>query len=267
MSEKGFFKIWRELFEKPIWLNSTSEQRSILMTLIYKANWLENTWEWKGKTYRCIPGEFISSYNKIAQAAGKGVTVQNVRTAIKRFEKLEFLSYQSSNNCEGLKVKILNWSRYQEPNRPSNRPTPENLTDPTIGSKTDTAKVLEKEKREPNRPLTDHHGGQLTPKKKIRIERDNKLSLSMDEREILKSYVKRKKLAKTNLRGYINKIIENGDYIDILKEEKQRLIRLEQQSKEVNIPPAEKIEKTSPEVDKAGLELMRETVKQIRKRG
>lgn len=79
-----------------------------------------------------------------------------------------------------------------------------------------------------------------------------------DEREILKNYVKRNKLAKTNLRGYVKKIIDNGDYLDILKEEKERLAKLEliKQQSEINISP-EKIEKEDEKIT-------RETMKRAR---
>lgn len=121
-NKNGFFKVYRDLFQKPIWLQSTPEQKSILITLMYMANWIDNTWEWKGNQYRCKPGEFISSYNKIAQNCGKGLTVQNVRTALKRFEKLNFLTYQSTGGYQdGIKVIINNWAIYQNgTNRLSN---------------------------------------------------------------------------------------------------------------------------------------------------
>lgn len=110
----GYFKIWRDLFEKPIWLNSTPEQKVILITLIKMANWKDAKWEWKGKPYHCEPGEFITSYNSIIKDCGKGVTHQNVRTAIKRFENYEFLTYQVTvGEYGGIKVKLTNWDKYQ----------------------------------------------------------------------------------------------------------------------------------------------------------
>nr|DAJ74740.1 MAG TPA: replisome organizer [Caudoviricetes sp.] len=101
----------------------------------------------------------------------------------------------------------------------------------------------------------------------------NSLSLIEDkkitkkEREILNNYVKRKKLAKTSIRAYVNALVKNDDYLDILKEEKERLIKLERQKAKESIPLAEKKEKTTPEEDAAGLKLLRETVQKIRKRG
>ena len=110
----GYFKIWRELFDKPIWLNSTPEQKVVLISIIKMANWKENKWEWNQKTYHCKAGEFITSYSKICETCGKGLTHQNVRTALKRFQNLDFLTYQSTVGVSGgIKVIINNWDKYQ----------------------------------------------------------------------------------------------------------------------------------------------------------
>jgi len=110
----GYFKIHRELFSKPIWLNSTSHQRSILLAILYFANWQEHSWEWCGEKYECKPGEFITSHEKLKTAAGKGITKNHVRTALKRFEMLQFLTIKSPKNKRGgIKVIINNWAKYQ----------------------------------------------------------------------------------------------------------------------------------------------------------
>jgi len=46
--------------------------------------------------------------------------------------------------------------------------------------------------------------------------------LKRGEREILENYVLRNKLAKKNVKAYVNKIIKNGDHIAILEEERER---------------------------------------------
>ena len=120
----GYFKTHRALFNNVIWLNSTPEQKVVLFTILSKANWNDNSWEWQGEKYQCKPGEFISSYAKIAKAACKGISTQNVRTALKRFKKLDFLTVQSTGGYQdGIKVIINNWAIYQAGvNRPTNRP-------------------------------------------------------------------------------------------------------------------------------------------------
>lgn len=49
--------------------------------------------------------------------------------------------------------------------------------------------------------------------------------ISPEDRKILEDYIQEHKLAAKNVRAYANKIIENGDHIAILEEEKKRLAK------------------------------------------
>lgn len=114
----GWIKLHRDLKDKPIWQSSTPEQKTILVTLLMMANHKENQWEWKGMPFKAKAGEFITSLENIATECGKGVSVQNVRTALKRFEKYEFLTKESTK--QNTRINIVNWGVYQsneiEPN-------------------------------------------------------------------------------------------------------------------------------------------------------
>lgn len=113
----------RAILDKPIWKDSTTEQKVILMTLLLMASHKENQWEFKGEKYVVQPGQFITSLPSIVDKAGIGISIQNVRTALKRFEKYEFLTCQSTN--KNRLITIVNWANYQgdeaEPNRQTNR--------------------------------------------------------------------------------------------------------------------------------------------------
>lgn len=108
----GWFKTYRELINKPIWHLSTPEQKSILITLLCLANHDENEWEWMGEKFKVLPGQFITSLDSIRKAAGKGISIQNVRSSLERFRKLEFLTYHSTK--AGRIITICNWSSYQQ---------------------------------------------------------------------------------------------------------------------------------------------------------
>lgn len=75
------------------------------------SNHEEKEWEWKGEKFICQPGQIITSLEKIAQTAGKGISVQNVRTALIRFEKHEFLTNESTK--QNRLITICKWSDYQ----------------------------------------------------------------------------------------------------------------------------------------------------------
>ena len=119
MSNKGgWIKLYRELLDKPIWFESTPEQKVILITLLLMANHDGRQWEWQGKQYYAGPGQFVTSLSKIAEKAGPGISMQNVRTALKRFEKFIFLTNQSTK--VNRLITIVNWGIYQDnPNEPN----------------------------------------------------------------------------------------------------------------------------------------------------
>lgn len=145
----GFIKLHRELASKPIWLKSTVEQKVILVTLLMMANFKSNEWEWKGEKFEVKPGQFITSLDSIVKECGKGVSIQNVRTALTRFEKLDFLTDKPTK--EGRLITIANWDLYQVDNKQPNKP---NNKDLTKGSQT------------PNKDLTPKEEGNKDNKEK-----------------------------------------------------------------------------------------------------
>lgn len=112
MSSQGWVKLHRELLDKSIWIESTPEQKTILITLLLMANHAPNKWEWNGEQYTVESGQFITSLESIASKSGKGISIKNVRTALKRFEKLGFLTNQSTN--KNRLINIANWELYQQ---------------------------------------------------------------------------------------------------------------------------------------------------------
>jgi len=108
----GWVKVHREILDKPIWLNSTPEQKAILMTIILMANFEEKGWEWEGRKFKVLPGQFVSSLESIRQKSGKGISIRNVRSAITRFKKLDFMTEQVTKT--GRLITICNWEAYQD---------------------------------------------------------------------------------------------------------------------------------------------------------
>ncbi|ERI92130.1 hypothetical protein HMPREF1982_02671 [Clostridiales bacterium oral taxon 876 str. F0540] len=111
MQEQGWVKVFRTLLDKPIWLQSTPEQKTILITLLLMANHKDKEWEWNGDKFSVKPGQFITSLDGIVKKCGKGISIKNVRTGIDRFEKLEFLTNKSTKT--GRLITIVNWGVYQ----------------------------------------------------------------------------------------------------------------------------------------------------------
>ena len=107
----GWIKLYRCLLDDPIWQCSTNEQKVILVTLLLMANHAERKWEWNGRPYYCKPGQMITSAESIAKKAGPDISRQNVRTALKRLEKMGFLTIQTTKL--NTLLTICNWETYQ----------------------------------------------------------------------------------------------------------------------------------------------------------
>lgn len=123
---QGWIKLHRELSEKAIWTDSTPEQKIILITILMMANHKEKEWEWKGSRFKANPGQFVTSLEKVADKCGKGVTIQNVRTALRRFEKYDFLTNESTNRNR--LITVVNWGFYQSEENTTNKQTNKQLT-------------------------------------------------------------------------------------------------------------------------------------------
>lgn len=109
---KGWIKLHRELLEKPIWYQSSPEQKVILITLLLMANHEERSYIFNGEKIVLKAGQIGTSLEKIAEKTNKQVTQQNIRTALKKFERLGFLTNESTKG--GRLITIVNWGIYQD---------------------------------------------------------------------------------------------------------------------------------------------------------
>ena len=123
---QGWLQLHRELMDKAIWKTSTPEQKTILITLLMMANHKESEWEWRGERFHIQPGQCITSLVGIAERAGKGISTQNVRTALKRFEKYGFLKDDPTN--KNRLITIVNWGFYQSLGCQTNKLSNKRLT-------------------------------------------------------------------------------------------------------------------------------------------
>jgi uncharacterized phage protein (TIGR02220 family) len=109
--DNGWIKLHRKLLSSYTWTTSTPEQKVIMITLLLMANHEEKEWKWKGQRYQARPGEFITSLPSIKEKCGKDISIQNIRTALKKFEEDGFLTNESTKQSR--RISITNWSHYQ----------------------------------------------------------------------------------------------------------------------------------------------------------
>ena len=118
------------------------------MTILLMVNHKPGEWEWRGEKFKINPGEVVTSIESIRKSAGKGISIQNVRSSLKRFEKLQFLTNKSTKM--GRLISIVNWDSYQQDQHttqhgdqqtPNKGPTPNNNV--TITTKETHCRVVE----------------------------------------------------------------------------------------------------------------------------
>jgi len=126
VKDESWIKLYRKLLDKPIWKKSSPEHKTILITLLLMANHEKSEWEWMGKEFEVLPGQFVTSLESIRERAGNGISLQNVRSALLKFQKLGFLTYESTKS--GRKITIIKWSSYQSKDIEANKHTNKEVT-------------------------------------------------------------------------------------------------------------------------------------------
>lgn len=111
MADGGWIKLYRSLLDDELWLDCTPVQKTVMITLLLMANHAERKWVWKGEKFHAKPGQFRTSLDSIKLKAGNGVSIQSIRTALDKFQKLGFLTNESTK--QGRLVTIANWAKYQ----------------------------------------------------------------------------------------------------------------------------------------------------------
>lgn len=234
--QRGYIRLFRQ-FEDWEWYDNPFT-KAIFTHCLIKAN--DKAKKWRDLTVK--RGQFVTSYEKLA--ASNGMTIQQTRTALKQLQSTCEIEYQSTNQYTLITVK--NYNLYQANNirkneadiTPDNKRKGEQIT--TTNNNTNTKEYI--------------YSSSSSTKKK----------LTEEEEEILKNFSKG---ANRKIKSYTlwrDKVIESGKYIDILKEEKERLKKLERQKAKENIPPPEKI--TEPEGERMSIEDVRALVKNKMKR-
>ena len=109
--DTSWIKLYRKLLESPLWLNSTPEHKTIMITLLLMVNHKQKKWEWNGIEFNVKQGQVVTSLESIKQKCGKGISIQNIRSCLKRLEKLQFVTNKSTKS--GRLISIINWDSYQ----------------------------------------------------------------------------------------------------------------------------------------------------------
>lgn len=105
-----WIKLHRSMLKEDGWIRASAKEKIIKITLLLMVD--ENTTLeiWKRKIYRFKLGDIKTKLEDIRELSGKDISVQNVRTALKNFEKSKFIKTISCN--EGRIINIINFKDY-----------------------------------------------------------------------------------------------------------------------------------------------------------
>ena len=193
---------------------STPVVKDVFLHCLFKANYKDQNW--KGQIIK--KGQFVTSLDHLSKELG--LSVQQIRTSLNKLEKTQNITRTSTSR--NTIITVVNWHKFRIPKQTNNKQITNKQQQLNKGNK--------ENKRDSNKLL----------------------SLSIDEREILKKYLIRenKKLRKPieNIEGYISTLVKNGDHIAILEKEKTRQERIQQRkSQPVLVETFERVEPSEVE--------------------
>lgn len=110
--DNGWIKVHRSLLDSPVWKSiKVPAHGSILITLLLMASHSEYKGFVGNKEIMVQPGQIVTSLQGICDRVGMGVTKQNVRGALEKFEEMGFLTQAPTKT--GRLITIVNWGIYQ----------------------------------------------------------------------------------------------------------------------------------------------------------
>ena len=113
MANNGYIKLFRKL-KNWEWYQDQNT-KSLFIHCLLSANKYPD--KWRGKSIK--NGTFITSYQKLADELG--LSVRNIRTAIKHLKSTNELTVKTTNKYTVIKVE--NWPLYQDHNGKSDKQT------------------------------------------------------------------------------------------------------------------------------------------------
>lgn len=194
---KGWISLHRKFLDWE-WYDDANTMR-LFIHLLLCANHQNN--KWRGVLIQ--RGQLISSQPKLANSLK--LSIMQIRNSLNKLKSTGEITVYSTADYSIITVK--NYNSYQEDNRLENS--------------------LTSDKEQSSNRLTttnnNDNNSTINTKECINISlstKNEKPKITKEEREILKSFSKKE--GAKNINAYIRKLIDNGDYLNILEEEKKK---------------------------------------------
>jgi hypothetical protein len=149
----GWVKLHRKLLVSDMYQDLNAVQRDVLLQCLLAANHKPKKWEWQGKIFECKAGQFITSLDSLIKLCSKGTSVRNIRTALVKLEKWQFLTNESTKT--GRLITVINWDTYQNCDEETDKAIDKEATKSrqTSDKQPTTNKNEKNEKNEKKKPL------------------------------------------------------------------------------------------------------------------
>ena len=234
---QGFIALYRQFTEWE-WYDDANTMRLFIHCLLL-ANYKDK--KWRGKLIK--RGSFITSQPKLAHSLK--LSIMQIRNSLKKLKTTGEITVYSTADYSVITVK--NYDKYQDNN---------SLTNSQKTKKEQSSNRLTTTTNKDNKKKIYN----ISSSSSKDFENFYK-NLKKEEEEELKNYSLKNKVK--YFRPWIRKLFLNGDLEDIKLKAKNYAERIKQ--KQIDTRPQEIQEQSSPEDTKRGLELLRNTVKKIRK--
>lgn len=122
-SKNGFITVWRDIQKQP-WYKSP-EHLAIFMHILTSATHQHRSVDYKGVPVSLLPGQFITTYKKLAETFGIE-SESKVRRIVNKFIKLDQITkanLKKGRTDIGLILTINNWEKWQKADTPSDTPS------------------------------------------------------------------------------------------------------------------------------------------------
>lgn len=193
--QQGYIALFRQFLSWE-WFTDIKTCHLFIYCLL-RANYKNGIWQ-------NIPykrGQFITSRRKLSVETG--LTEQEIRTCLNRLKSTNEITNVS--NRQNTIITVNNYEKYQNELLKNNKINQRNNQQSTSRITTDNTIN--------NSTINTSINNSLSTK-------NERPKISKQEREILKSYSK--KQGAKNINAYIRKLIDNGDYLNILEEEQKK---------------------------------------------
>lgn len=159
--QNGWIKLYRSMQEsRSTYRQLYARQRDVFINLLLLANHRKNVCSFKGEKHTLKPGELKTSLKGIQEVCAADITIQNIRTSLRKLVDLNVIKQKSTKS--GRIIKILNWSQYQHK---KGKNTPKKLT------KKSTKKLTKIEQETNKETNKDETGSKNQPESNLQ---DNK---------------------------------------------------------------------------------------------